>query len=161
MIYSRFFQILSFLGLLTLMSCSSAPKKTIDYNHAQEPIIHEAVCYIDHKVFQEKNLKLVDIVDRTYILEAEDGKKLALPTDECILKSTDSTTWKSNLEEKGFRNLDQERWVKCELGPVSMMADELVYVADEKAFLRMRTKFGVDWSLPRPWCKSYPMMKRE
>lgn len=144
---------------LTLPACSSAPKKSGDgYVHSQEIIEHEAVCFIDKNVFQEKDLKLETISDGKYIVSAADGKKLALPTDECILKSTEfKNQWKANLSNFFENKLDRRYWISCKLGPVSFMSDDLQYVADEKTFFRMRNKEGVDWSLPRTACKIYPM----
>ena len=113
----------------------------------------DATCFIDGQVFQEKNLQRIsDHGKEKYILEATDGKKMGLPMDSCILQSQESSAIKVSDSQA-----EKKHAVKCILGPVSFVSDNLTYVADEGGYFRLRGENGMEWSLPRVNCSIYNM----
>ena len=130
-----------------LIACTTTQVKTqIKGKVYDQPKLHNADCFIDKQTFQEANVLLLEETDTTYKVRAGDGKVLGLPINQCILSQI----------PKDVPTTGKLRWVKCKLGPMSLVTDSLVYLDDEKHFYRLqRVIDGQVWMLPREHCSIF------
>ena len=136
------------LAMILITACTTTQaKKEVKVTYDQ-PKLHNADCFIDKQTFQEANVLLLERNESVYKVRAGDGKVLGLPINQCIL---------SQIEKEPVEvEVKKLRWIKCKMGPMSLVTDSLVYLNDERYYYRLqRVVDGQIWVLPREHCSIY------